>query len=111
MLPTSAHPIVNAFTASLKNEGSTSTKRGKVKKSSNLQKVSQVLGWRNRFSQSEYYPIELSLPTGMNIDRTKLETEAVVNFQVKQFQRGEVENTYGTGATVWPASLVLLKYL
>jgi predicted nicotinamide N-methyase len=26
-------------------------------------------------------------------------------------QRGEIDGTYGTGATVWPASLVLIKYL
>lgn len=26
-------------------------------------------------------------------------------------QRGEVEGTYGTGATVWPAAIVLMKYL
>ncbi len=110
MLPSSAHPIVDAFTASLKTEAGTRTKSGKVKRSSNLQKVSQVLGWRNRFSQSEYYPIELSLP-GVKVDMSKSEAEIVVSFQVKQFQRGEVENTYGTGATVWPASLVLLKYL
>jgi hypothetical protein len=32
-------------------------------------------------------------------------------FEVKQVQRGECENTYGTGGTVWPASLVLIKYL
>ena len=32
-------------------------------------------------------------------------------FAVTQVQRGEVEGTYGTGATVWPASVVLIKYL
>ena len=32
-------------------------------------------------------------------------------YVVRQKQRGEVEGTYGTGATVWPASMVLLKYL
>ena len=95
MLPSSAHPIVNAFTDALK-KGEFS----KQNRNSRLEKVSKVLGWRNRFSQSEYYPIELLLP-----DRS------VEEFQVKQVQRGEVENTYGTGATVWPASMVLLKYL
>ncbi len=33
------------------------------------------------------------------------------HFNVLQVQRGEVEGTYGTGATVWPASMVLLKYM
>ena len=32
-------------------------------------------------------------------------------FTVLQVQRGELEGTYGTGATVWPASVVLIKYL
>jgi predicted nicotinamide N-methyase len=30
---------------------------------------------------------------------------------VLQVQRGEVEDTYGTGATVWPAAVALCKYL
>lgn len=34
-----------------------------------------------------------------------------IQFTVKQVQRGEVEGTYGTGATVWPAAMVLLKYI
>ena len=31
--------------------------------------------------------------------------------EVVQVQRGEVDGTYGTGATVWPAAVVLCKYL
>jgi hypothetical protein len=103
-LPTKPHPIVNAFTQLLKNGEKTSALS---KKSSNLYKVSQVLGWRNRFSQSEYYPVKLSLSNG----HKGLEEISTVEFKVKQVQRGEVDNTYGTGATVWPASLVLTKYL
>ena len=34
-----------------------------------------------------------------------------VDFSVQQLQRGEIDGTYGTGATLWPAAHVLLKYL
>ena len=117
-LPTKPHPILNAFTESLliKNRsGSTTTTQ-----SSNLQKTLKVLSWRNRFSQAEYYPVELELYLPTNSDSNSNENDnananakeySKVKFQVKQVQRGEVENTYGTGATVWPASMVLLKYM
>lgn len=55
----------------------------------------QSLGWRNRYSQDEDYPVTIA--------------NQIV--KVRQVQRGEVEQTYGTGATVWPAAMVLLKYL
>jgi len=60
-----------------------------------VQKRLRSLGWRNRHSQNEYYPV----------------TVKDTNFSVRQVQRGEIEGTYGTGACVWPAALVLIKYL
>ena len=63
--------------------------------SSWIQKRIQTLGWRNRYSQTEQYPVQIG----------------DFDFSVRQVQRGEIEGTYGTGATVWPASLVLIKYL
>lgn len=97
MLPSQSHPIVNAFAEALKGSQSGSQKE----KSAFLQKVTTSLGWRNRFSQCDLYPMELSLPP----DNTS------VKFHVRQVQRGEIDETFGTGATVWPASVVLLKYL
>jgi predicted nicotinamide N-methyase len=64
--------------------------------SSSIQKRIATLGWRNRYSQDDHYPIQIGTSTA---------------FTVMQVQRGEVEGTYGTGATVWPASVVLIKYL
>ena len=61
-----------------------------------IQKRIQTLGWRNRYSQTEQYPVQMN--NGFD-------------FTVRQVQRGEIEGTYGTGATVWPASIVLVKYL
>ena len=91
-------PAARAFFAAL--DGTTTQNNNKNKKSSPaacsfVQKRIQTLGWRNRYSQQDYYPVTLDN----------------VSFSVHQVQRGEVEGTYGTGATVWPAAMVLLKYL
>jgi len=105
-LPSKPHPAVSAFRDSLnKNANGSSTKQ---MKSPNLQKLSQVLGWRNRFSQADLYPVDLALSS----DTSQKEVDSsLYKFHVKQVQRGEIEETYGTGATVWPASMVLLKFL
>ena len=88
-LPSS--PVAQAFFAALdKDRASDTTGTSRF-----VQKRIQTLGWRNRFSQAEFYPVSVD-----NIE-----------FSVRQVQRGEVEGTYGTGATVWPAAIVLLKYL
>lgn len=89
-LPSS--PAARAFFSALDQSNN-----GGAKKQANsfVQKRIQTLGWRNRYSQDEFYPI----------------TVGGREFSVRQVQRGELENTYGTGATVWPASLVMIKYL
>jgi len=84
-------PAARAFFAALDTEKSS----GSAGVSSFVQKRIQTLGWRNRFSQEDFYPV----------------TVDGVEFSVRQVQRGEVEGTYGTGATVWPAAIVLMKYL
>jgi ribosomal protein L11 methylase PrmA len=87
-------------------------------KSQYIQKQIHILGWRNRYSQSEYYPITIQTHPSWNhpdIADTMVSATASspssTTFHVKQVQRGEIENTYGTGATVWPASIVLIKYI
>ena len=134
--------------------------------SESLRRKSQSLGWRNRFSQNEFYPVSMMLPAQPqepSVSSSNNETETTGasdtangeggsggddddpsaaratlsrstnqqqqqqpqkqqqqqqrdrflrrSFSVEQVQRGEVEGTYGTGATVWPAALVLIKYL
>ena len=92
-------PAARAFFAALDggvDSSGTSSSSGAINTSSSfIQKRIQTLGWRNRYSQTDRYPIQISCH----------------KFSVRQVQRGELEGTYGTGATVWPASLVLLKYL
>lgn len=77
------------------NETITLRRRGRQRCSEFVQKRILTTGWRNRHSQDEYYPVTVKECT----------------FSVKQVQRGEIEGTYGTGACVWPAAIVLLKYL
>ena len=74
----------------------------KPKASPWIQKQIQTLGWRNRYSQSDDYPLTIE---------TTSTTTTSIKFHVRQVQRGEIDDTYGTGATVWPASMVLIKYL
>ena len=81
-------PAAQAFFAALDSGAATNASRF-------VQKRIQTLGWRNRYSQDEYYPVVMGPH----------------QFSVLQVQRGELEGTYGTGATVWPASMVLLKYM
>lgn len=92
------HPTAQAFFDALDAKSLSSQQSAK------LQRRSQSLGWRNRYSQNDQYPISMiTVSTGNN--------HRDVAFTVQQIQRGEVEGTYGTGATVWPAAMVLLKYL
>ena len=87
-LPTS--PAAQAFFRALDDEQSQNQQQNPW-----IRKRIQTLGWRNRHSQDDSYPCTVQ---GRSI-------------QVQQVQRGEVEGTYGTGATVWPAAMVLIKYL
>ena len=90
------HPTAKAFFDALDKDAISSSN----KMSETLKRRSRSLGWRNRHSQEDYYPVSIAT-TG---ERTQ-------SFSVQQIQRGEVEGTYGTGATVWPAAMVLIKYL
>ena len=87
------HPTAKAFFDAL--DLKTNSKR----QCDALKRRSQSLGWRNRYSQEAYYPISLQMES------------SIMPFSVRQVQRGEIEDTYGTGATVWPAAMVLVKYL
>lgn len=91
-----SHPTARAFFDALdsrknKNNSNDNTK----KQSAFIQKRLSTLGWRNRHSQDAHYPLEVQGQT----------------FSVLQIQRGEIEETYGTGACVWPAAVVLVKYM
>lgn len=73
-----------------------------------ISKRIDTLGWRTRYSQQELYPVTIYRRT---VSMTSQSNVNPINFSIRQVQRGEIEGTYGTGATVWPASIVLVKYL
>ncbi len=116
MLPNTPHPAVKAFSTALKNELNNvsdnvqkSSKHGSKRGQSQIvKKAAQSLGWRNRYSQADLYPLELNYNSLNNDGEVGAK---MTKIDIKQVQRGEIENTYGTGATVWPASIVLVKYL
>ena len=56
------------------------------------------------------YPIWLDLGD-ICLPRTPSSFPVKVKLNVQKVQGGETTGTYGTGATVWPASMVLLKYM
>lgn len=93
-------PVSQAFYKELENREKNDKDAKSPKRSAFIQKRIHTLGWRNRHSQDNLYPITVNDMSGKKRD-----------FSVRQVQRGELEGTYGTGATVWPASVVLIKYL
>lgn len=95
-----SHPTARAFFDALDGRNpisasSSSTTTPTRRTSAFVEKQLTLLGWRNRHSQDEHYPV----------------TIGTTSFTVRQVQRGEIEGTYGTGACVWPAAMVLMKYL
>jgi ribosomal protein L11 methylase PrmA len=107
-LPRLTHPTAKAFFDELDNRRKKST----TSKTSSLRKTIQSVGWRNRFSQDTYYPIEIEIDDNdNNKTTTTTTTTSTTTVRVQQFQCGEIDGTYGTGATVWPAAIVLIKYL
>ena len=138
-LPQKAHPAAKAFFDALDqynkqqedgdvyqdngNESNAITKVAAPPISDSLRRKSQSLGWRNRNSQSKYYPVTVLQSPAVSKSKEDIDSTTSTqqqnnsrrlrrrNFSVHQVQRGEVEGTYGTGATIWPAALVLIKYL
>jgi hypothetical protein len=55
------------------------------KQSEGLKRRSQSLGWRNRYSQDAYYPLDVN----------------GIKYLVQQVQQGEVEGAYGSGPPPW----------
>jgi predicted nicotinamide N-methyase len=96
------HPTARAFFDAL-DQQQQSKSNGAAKASSRqsdfIKKRTLSLGWRSRYTQAEQYPVSI---VGGGQEQ---------QFTIRQVQRGEIDGTYGTGATVWPASMVLLKYL
>lgn len=133
-LPTKPHPIAAAFFEAHDDEleGSTSGKCGK-----SVAEIRNSVGWRTRYASSELYPLSILPVLGRRkFDRDdENESESFHVRQVFPRQSNDISTRdawkdddcaasnvtnkspdeddceFGTGATVWPGSIVLLKYL
>lgn len=83
--------------ASLIREGAYAMgkEQGSKRASTMVQRMINSLQWRQAHSKDEYYPLAM---------------ESGAELRLRQLQAGEVTGL-GTGATVWPAAHVLVKYL
>lgn len=115
-LPERPHPIASAFFTSHDN-ACRKYKKGDSDES-NVAKIRNSLGWRTRYSSANWYPVSI-VPTAPNMTCNK-----AITFHVRQvfpaerssirncvLEDGKVDPVYGTGNTVWPGSIVLLKYI
>jgi predicted nicotinamide N-methyase len=112
-LPSKPHPIASAFFAShdiALRQSTSQTDESKVAK------IRNSLGWRTRYASSTWYPITI-----VSAQKTSYKD---LTFHVRQIfpaerlhiknecmKNDEVDPVYGTGNTVWPGSIVLLKYI
>jgi predicted nicotinamide N-methyase len=121
ILPQNPHPIALAFFA---NHDET-IRRSTPERNETISKVVKIrnsLGWRTRFASATWYPVSI-LPAAASKER-----DTPIEFHVRQVFPGErmsirkedlqqdendkvVDPIYGTGNTVWPGSIVLLKYI
>jgi len=112
-LPQRPHPTALAFSNALidhlntpkHDQLSNPPKKGQTKA---LYQKSLLLGWRNRNSLSSSYPMTLQIPSvekPMSYQYSFTMTQ--IHESASQFENKE----YGTGAFLWPASIVLAKYL
>lgn len=132
------HPTSLAFSQALQNhlelkqqKSNTTKDCGKKKKttiSNSIQRKALQLGWRNRHSQSTSYPITLQLVSKEETKRAStvtfsvnqiLDTEITSSQDIDHDEQTRRNNTEtegeevlgNTGAYIWPASVVLIKFL
>ncbi len=133
-LPSNPHPIATAFFTSHDTE---LRHKSTSMNSSNVTRLSNSLGWRTRYASATWYPISIlpvdsrrakrsdgrSKHSGCNEHPDEICNEPV-RFHVRQRFPGNwmptkcfpgnedtTNRKYETGNTVWPGSIVLLKYL
>ena len=114
-LPSAPHPIASAFFSAHDDVIEKSVTRFSTTAAG--KKITRnSVGWRTRYSSSEFYPVAV-LPVEGRRRRLGGEEEEgeSASFHVRQMfpKQGSEDDNFvlGTGATVWPCSIVLLKYL
>jgi len=120
------HPIATAFFSAFDDAHCNNLCSKKaVRECVALSRIRNSLGWRTRYSSSALYPISLR-PVETRTGESCAEDGDLVSFNLRQvfpgqsrLSTGESSTSLangddcdlGTGATVWPGSIVLLKYL
>jgi len=109
------HPIASAFFAS---HDETIESRRSDNDSSAQQRTSFVsnirnsLGWRTRFASATMHPVQI---TPVECRTLQSDNSSPVKFHVRQVfpEHNQIKqaSNLGTGATVWPGSIILLRYL
>lgn len=138
-LPRRPHPIASAFFNAFDEKLETSDSKVASDGNSTVTKIRNSLGWRMRYSSSALYPISVVPVEGRRL--LKEGGGELASFHVRQVFPGQsnqrnvisrdnenIDNNnadihrmpksvsegdceLGTGATVWPGSIILLKYL
>ena len=103
-------PSVNM--KALIEDGASILNRRQPNKRSTILDAMRSLSWKQKYDEEEFYCI--SMYTGMNSvlsPSTSVKSDSTnIELTVKQIANGEMKNI-GTGAKVWPAAIVLLKFL
>ena len=91
----------------------------KSKKNNRIIQTSYLLGWRNRNSLSSSYPVSMLIPSpSLSSSSSTTSSQSMKPMLTFSFTMTQIHETtsqkdkidYGTGAYIWPASMVLLKY-
>lgn len=108
------HPTALAFSEALerhlRSDSSTSSSSSSFSSATHerLRQRTLQLGWRNRRSLSPSYPVDVVLPDGGGSRALSI---AQAYHRSSSLSSEDAPEDLGTGAVVWPACLVLIKYL
>ena len=128
-IPKEPHPTAFAFTKALQNHLSCQSKSNstfipQLGKGENkhfftnrpkkvIQQKALLLGWRNRHSLSTSYPVTIELFQSQSVQNSFSSSTFLFSFNIHQILEttSQLQNDHHeTGACIWPASIVLLKY-
>ena len=79
-------PAAQALFAAFDNKKNISNK---INRTSLIHRRLQTAGWRNWYSQDDYYPYEMDTNNSININKS-----TKITFAVQQIQCGEINNTH-----------------
>jgi len=109
------HPIASAFFAS--HDKTIESRRldnnsSAQQRSSFVSNIRNSIGWRTRYASATMHPVQI---TPVECRTLESDNSSPVKFHVRQVfpEHNQIKqaSNLGTGATVWPGSIILLRYL